>query len=111
MEWIVEKTKYKQEYPSDDGIEVVYIDGVKCTCPVCGYETGDQGLEFRYCPMCGRKLNESHAPSEDAQRRCETCYFHNNDTDQCSNEDSPYDFTLKLFRCNEWCTLEQKMDK
>ena len=66
---------------------------------------------INFCPMCGRKLNESYTPSEDAQRCCETCYFHNNNTDQCSNEDSPYDFTLKLFRCNEWCTLEQKMDK
>ncbi len=56
MEWIVEKTKYRQEYSSDDGIEVVYIDGVKCICPVCGYQTGDQGLEFIYCPMCRRKL-------------------------------------------------------
>lgn len=89
-------------------------DGIALEASFCYEDTGvsfSKSVQIHYCPMCGRKLNESYTPSEDAQRRCETCYFHNNDTDQCSNEDSPYDFTLKLFRCNEWCTLEQKMEK
>lgn len=76
---------------------------------------------INFCPMCGRLLNDGYDLNKtylygrrlvDLGERvcCETCYYHNNDTDQCSNEDSLYDFTLKLFRCNKWSTLGTKTE-
>lgn len=31
----------------------VYI----CTCSECGWMTGNQGTRFKYCPMCGAKMD------------------------------------------------------
>lgn len=28
-----------------------------CTCSVCGWKTGNQGTRFKYCPMCGAKMD------------------------------------------------------
>lgn len=28
-------------------------------CPVCGYKTGNQAKEFRYCPMCGERIKDN----------------------------------------------------
>ena len=29
----------------------------QCTCSVCGWRTGNQGTRFKYCPMCGAKMD------------------------------------------------------
>ena len=34
------------------------ISAYKCKCSVCGWETGNQGTRFRYCPNCGAKMDE-----------------------------------------------------
>lgn len=31
-------------------------DVYNCTCSVCGWKTGNQGIRFMYCPMCGTKM-------------------------------------------------------
>ncbi len=28
-----------------------------CDCSCCGYHTGNQGTEFKYCPHCGAKMD------------------------------------------------------
>ena len=34
------------------------ISAYKCKCSVCGWETGNQGTRFNYCPNCGAKMDE-----------------------------------------------------
>ena len=34
------------------------ISAYNCKCSVCGWETGNQGTRFSYCPKCGAKMNE-----------------------------------------------------
>ena len=34
------------------------IPAYNCKCSVCGWETGNQGTRFRYCPNCGAKMDE-----------------------------------------------------
>ena len=33
-----------------------------CKCSVCGWETGNQGTRFNYCPNCGAKMDELNQP-------------------------------------------------
>ena len=34
------------------------IPAYDCKCSVCGWETGNQGTRFNYCPNCGTKMDE-----------------------------------------------------
>ena len=34
------------------------ISVYNCKCSVCGWETGNQGTRFNYCPNCGAKMDE-----------------------------------------------------
>ena len=34
------------------------ISAYNCKCSVCGWETGNQGTRFSYCPNCGAKMDE-----------------------------------------------------
>ena len=34
------------------------IPAYDCKCSVCGWETGNQGTRFNYCPNCGAKMDE-----------------------------------------------------
>ena len=34
------------------------ISVYNCKCSVCGWETGNQGTRFSYCPNCGAKLDD-----------------------------------------------------
>ena len=34
------------------------ISAYNCKCSVCGWETGNQGTRFSYCPKCGAKMDE-----------------------------------------------------
>ena len=38
------------------------ISAYNCKCSVCGWETGNQGTRFRYCPKCGAKMDELNQP-------------------------------------------------
>ena len=38
------------------------ISAYNCKCSVCGWETGNQGTRFRYCPNCGAKMDEVNKP-------------------------------------------------
>ena len=38
------------------------ISAYKCKCSVCGWETGNQGTRFSYCPKCGAKMDELNQP-------------------------------------------------
>ena len=38
------------------------ISAYKCKCSVCGWETGNQGTRFNYCPNCGAKMDEVNKP-------------------------------------------------
>ena len=38
------------------------ISAYNCKCSVCGWETGNQGTRFNYCPNCGAKMNEVNKP-------------------------------------------------
>ena len=33
------------------------ISAYNCKCSVCGWETGNQGTRFSYCPKCGAKMD------------------------------------------------------
>ena len=35
------------------------ISAYNCKCSVCGWETGNQGTRFRYCPNCGQHIDRS----------------------------------------------------
>ena len=39
-----------------------------CDCSCCGWHTGNQGIDFKYCPHCGAKMNLSELPT-DRERR------------------------------------------
>ena len=34
------------------------ISAYNCKCSVCGWETGNQGTRFNYCPNCGAKMDK-----------------------------------------------------
>ena len=38
------------------------ISAYNCKCSVCGWETGNQGTRFSYCPNCGAKMDEVNKP-------------------------------------------------
>ena len=38
------------------------ISASNCKCSVCGWETGNQGTRFNYCPNCGAKMDEVNKP-------------------------------------------------
>ena len=38
------------------------ISAYNCKCSVCGWETGNQGTRFNYCPNCGAKMAEVNNP-------------------------------------------------
>ena len=38
------------------------ISAYHCKCSVCGWETGNQGTRFRFCPNCGAKMDEVNNP-------------------------------------------------
>ena len=38
------------------------ISAYNCKCSVCGWETGNQGTRFNYCPNCGAKMDELNQP-------------------------------------------------
>ena len=38
------------------------ISAYNCKCSVCGWETGNQGTRFSYCPKCGAKMDEVNQP-------------------------------------------------
>ena len=38
------------------------IAAYNCKCSVCGWETGNQGTRFNYCPNCGAKMDEVNKP-------------------------------------------------
>lgn len=38
------------------------ISTYNCKCSVCGWETGNQGTRFNYCPNCGAKMDEVNKP-------------------------------------------------
>ena len=38
------------------------ISAYNCKCSVCGWETGNQGTRFNYCPKCGAKMDELNQP-------------------------------------------------
>ena len=39
------------------------ISAYNCKCSVCGWETGNQGTRFSYCPNCGAKMDEVNKPN------------------------------------------------
>ena len=39
------------------------ISVYNCKCSVCGWETGNQGTRFNYCPNCGAKMDEVNQPN------------------------------------------------
>ena len=38
------------------------ISAYNCKCSVCGWETGNQGTRFNYCPNCGAKMDKVNKP-------------------------------------------------
>ena len=38
------------------------ISAYNCKCSVCGWETGNQGTRFSYCPKCGAKMDKVNKP-------------------------------------------------
>ena len=38
------------------------ISAYNCKCSVCGWETGNQGTRFSYCPKCGAKMDKVIQP-------------------------------------------------
>ena len=39
------------------------ISAYNCKCYVCGWETGNQGTRFNYCPNCGAKMDKVIQPN------------------------------------------------
>ena len=39
------------------------ISAYNCKCSVCGWETGNQGTRFNYCPNCGAKMDKVNKPN------------------------------------------------
>ena len=39
------------------------ISAYNCKCSVCGWETGNQGTRFNYCPNCGAKMDKVIQPN------------------------------------------------
>lgn len=39
------------------------ISAYNCKCSVCGWETGNQGTRFSYCPKCGAKMDKVIQPN------------------------------------------------
>ena len=57
-EWIAEY-KYRRHDEINDVINDVY----KFTCSDCGWQTGQQGISFQYCPHCGKQMTNANCPT------------------------------------------------
>ena len=56
-EWIAEY-KYKRL----DEIHNVINDVYSFKCSSCGWKTGQQGIEFQFCPRCGERMKNANNP-------------------------------------------------
>ena len=58
------KGKWEMTYKGmrKDANTGLMISVYNCKCSVCGWETGNQGTRFRYCPNCGAKMDELNQP-------------------------------------------------
>ncbi len=48
----------------DIGVRVIggkSVQAYRCTCSECGYRTGQQGIQFSYCPKCGAPMEDPFA--------------------------------------------------
>jgi rubrerythrin len=52
-EWIKESMGMRKNINTGEFVEKFY-----CTCPVCGYRTGNQGTRFNFCPECGTDMRK-----------------------------------------------------
>ena len=59
------KGKWEMTYKGmrkEDANTGLMIAAYNCKCSVCGWETGNQGTRFSYCPKCGAKMDELNQP-------------------------------------------------
>ena len=59
------KGKWEMTYKGmrkEDANTGLMIAAYNCKCSVCGWETGNQGTRFNYCPNCGAKMDEVNKP-------------------------------------------------
>ena len=59
------KGKWEMTYKGmrkEDANTGLMIAAYNCKCSVCGWETGNQGTRFNYCPNCGSKMDEEDQP-------------------------------------------------
>ena len=77
MKWMI-RDKGVAHKTDDNMISVKRY--IECECPNCGYITGNQGLLFNYCPMCGESVKEY----------CGTCQWHDEFSGVCCNADSEH---------------------
>ena len=58
------KGKWEMTYKGKrkDANTGLMISAYNCKCSVCGWETGNQGTRFNYCPNCGAKMDEVNKP-------------------------------------------------
>ena len=60
------KGKWEMTYKGmrkEDANTGLMIAAYNCKCSVCGWETGNQGTRFNYCPNCGAKMDEVNKPN------------------------------------------------
>ena len=104
MEWIKEHTKYRADYEDDFNVVKSYVKGYKYRCSACGWETGEQGAFFKYCPMCGEKAEKESGKIKEIVFKCKTCKWHDDFSWVCANGDSQEvaDFTDNEYGCSCW---------
>lgn len=51
-EWIKTDRGIRTNVNTGQPMRVYY-----CDCSCCGWHTGHQGIEFKYCPNCGAKMD------------------------------------------------------
>lgn len=51
--WIKESMGMRKNINTGEFVEKFY-----CTCPICGYMTGNQGTRFNFCPECGADMRK-----------------------------------------------------
>lgn len=53
------KGKWEMTYKGmiKDANTGLMIAAYNCKCSVCGWETGNQGTRFNYCPNCGQHID------------------------------------------------------